>query len=90
MIFSRAVFALSFDRLFPTSLSDINDRFHTPVKAFILFGILTGIFLILLTIPSTAVTIYTYGVGLNVVYMIKLHSRFDLSSSFALSIQVAV
>ncbi len=71
MIFSRAVFALSFDRLFPTSLSDINDRFHTPVKAFIVFGILTGIFLILLTIPSTAVTIYTYGVGLNVVYMIS-------------------
>jgi len=71
MIFSRAVFALSFDRLFPTSLSDINDRFHTPVKAFIVFGILTVIFLALLTFPSTAVTIYTYGVGLNVVYMIS-------------------
>ena len=70
IIFSL-VFAMSFDRILPSQLSDVDDRFHTPIKAFILFGVLTVIFLLLLTIPSTAVTIYTYGVGLNVVYMIS-------------------
>jgi APA family basic amino acid/polyamine antiporter len=71
IIFSRAVFALSFDRILPSSLADINEKYHTPIKAYIVFGILTVIFLMLLTFPSTAVTIYTYGVGLNVVYMIS-------------------
>ncbi len=71
IVFSRAVFALSFDRILPSKLSDISDRFHSPVNAYIAFGILATIFLLLLSIPSAAVTIYTYGVGLNVVYMIS-------------------
>jgi APA family basic amino acid/polyamine antiporter len=70
IVFSRAVFALSFDRILPSRLADINDRFHTPVKAFVVFAVATIILLSLLTIPSAAVQLYTLGVGLNVVYMI--------------------
>jgi amino acid transporter len=71
IIFSRAVFALSFDRILPSSLADINEKYHTPIKAYLVFAALTMVFLVLLTFPSTAVTIYTYGVGLNVVYMLS-------------------
>jgi amino acid transporter len=71
VIFSRAVFALSFDRFLPAGLADINERYHTPVKALVTYGIFNVIFLVLLIFPSTAVTLYTYAVGLNVVYMLS-------------------
>jgi len=35
------MFAWSFDRVIPTSLADVNPRFHTPTKAIILTGIIT-------------------------------------------------
>jgi amino acid transporter len=70
IIFSRAVFALAFDRFFPTPFADISERFHTPVKAIILYAILNIIVLVLLTVPAASVTIYLYAVGLNVVYML--------------------
>ncbi len=70
IVFSRSVFALSFDRVLPSKLADISDRFHTPIKAFVTFAVATVVLLIILTIPSAAVQIYTLGVGLNVVYML--------------------
>jgi amino acid transporter len=36
---TRNMFAWSFDRLAPERLTDINDRFHTPVKATIVIGL---------------------------------------------------
>src|SRR5256712_4552287 len=36
---SRILFAMSFDRVLPTPLANINDRFHSPVNAVILTGI---------------------------------------------------
>jgi amino acid transporter len=39
----RGLFAWSFDRLAPAALADVNDRFHSPVKATILCGVLAGI-----------------------------------------------
>jgi len=36
---SRIIFAMSFYRLLPTSLSKVNDRFHAPVYATVLVGI---------------------------------------------------
>jgi basic amino acid/polyamine antiporter, APA family len=36
---SRILFAMSFDRVLPTRLSNINDRFHSPVIAVIATGI---------------------------------------------------
>lgn len=70
IIFSRAVFALAFDRFLPTSFADISEKFHTPVKAIILYAVLNIIVLLLLTVPAASVTIYLYAVGLNVVYML--------------------
>jgi len=70
IIFSRAVFALAFDRFFPTPFADISEKYHTPVKAIILYAILNILVLLLLTVPAASVTIYLYAVGLNVVYMI--------------------
>jgi len=36
---SRILFAMSFDRVLPTSLSKVNDRFHSPIYATVLVGI---------------------------------------------------
>src|SRR2546422_2363224 len=36
---SRILFAMSFDRVLPTPLANINDRFHSPVNAVIVTGI---------------------------------------------------
>ena len=41
------------------------------MKALVTYGIFNTIFLALLIFPSTAVTLYTYAVGLNVVYMLS-------------------
>lgn len=46
---TRNIFALSFDRVFPSALADVSDRFHTPVKAIVLtFAI--GVFMLYLLI----------------------------------------
>src|SRR5229473_2570656 len=37
---SRILFAMSFDRVLPTPLSNINDRFHSPINAVILTGVI--------------------------------------------------
>jgi amino acid transporter len=39
LVASRILFAMSFDRLLPTSLSKVNGRFHAPIYATILVGI---------------------------------------------------
>jgi len=36
LIITRNIFAWSFDRIAPSVLADVNDRFHTPVKSIIL------------------------------------------------------
>ena len=37
---SRILFAMSFDRVLPTRLSNINDRFHSPINAVIITGVI--------------------------------------------------
>lgn len=36
---SRILFAMSFDRVLPTPLANVNDRFHSPINAVIVTGI---------------------------------------------------
>jgi APA family basic amino acid/polyamine antiporter len=36
LVITRNIFAWSFDRIAPSVLADVNDRFHTPVKSIIL------------------------------------------------------
>jgi amino acid transporter len=43
LLFTRCTFAWSFDRIAPRFLSDVNPRFHTPVKTIALFTLI-GIF----------------------------------------------
>jgi amino acid transporter len=37
---TRIMFAWSFDRIFPTWIADVNERFHSPIKATVVFIIL--------------------------------------------------
>ena len=41
LVASRILFAMSFDRLLPTSLSKVNDRFNAPIYATMLVGIVS-------------------------------------------------
>lgn len=81
MIFSRVVFAMSFDRFLPTKLADVSDKYHTPVKAIVLVAVLTAVCLLLLTNSQTAVVLYTWGVAINVVAMLTF-----IMSSVALTL----
>lgn len=36
---SRVVFAMSFDRVFPSTLANVSERFHSPVNAVVLTGL---------------------------------------------------
>ncbi len=63
---SRILFAYSFDRMLPKAFADVNDRWHTPVKA-ILFSALGGeAFLVFLSgiigpvTSSSAFLLYSY------------------------------
>ena len=56
VIGTRSFFAWSFDRLVPTFLADINDRYHVPMKSILLMGVLSSIF--------AALALYTTVVGL--------------------------
>jgi basic amino acid/polyamine antiporter, APA family len=45
MVFSRAIFAYSFDRVLPTKLSEVNERTHTPIWAILLCTVLSFVFI---------------------------------------------
>jgi len=55
VITTRSIFAWSFDRLIPTFMADINDRFHAPLKAILLVAIISS--------ASAALALYTTVVG---------------------------
>lgn len=61
---SRYSFALSFDRVFPSFLSDVNERFHTPLKSIILSFALGTVVLLLFIFPITAQLIVYLTVGI--------------------------
>jgi amino acid transporter len=62
MIGTRNIFAWSFDRVIPTKLSTINERFHTPVYAIITVVIIQLVGLVSYTYAhSTAVSIVAGG-----------------------------
>jgi len=43
LVGSRLIFAMSFDRLLPASLSKVNGRFHSPIYAVVLVGIFASL-----------------------------------------------
>jgi APA family basic amino acid/polyamine antiporter len=56
VITTRPIFAWSFDRLIPSFMADINDRYHAPMKAILLVAILSSV--------MAALALYTTIVGL--------------------------
>jgi len=52
MILTRYVFAFSFDRVFPTALSDLSGRFHFPVKSSIFNFVISAIFVVVISFTS--------------------------------------
>jgi len=70
LIFSRYLFAMSFDRVLPESVSRMNERFHSPVNA-VLIATAFAIVLMVLeqyfsSFPSAALWVYYVGVVANV------------------------
>lgn len=66
ILMSRILFSYSFDRVVPTSIADVNERFHTPVKA-IAVAVVGGIAMLLLlsgvlgsSNSATAFALYSY------------------------------
>lgn len=59
VMFTRIIFALSFDRIIPARLADVGERFHSPHYA----ALVIGIFSIM------AETLYWYGPGLLTGYL---------------------
>ncbi len=66
ILMSRILFSYSFDRVAPKGLADVNDRFHTPVKAILVAAIGGEVMLAILTgafggtTSSTAFALYIY------------------------------
>jgi len=52
LVATRYVFALSFDRVLPSRLSDVNEKYHTPFKAMGVNIVIAAIFLYLATFTS--------------------------------------
>ena len=44
VMFSRIIFAMSFDRIIPSKFADVNERFHSPHNAILITGIVAIIF----------------------------------------------
>jgi basic amino acid/polyamine antiporter, APA family len=66
---SRMVFAASFDRLLPSSLANVSDRFHSPTVAVLLVGIVSWIFVTIYTIGNFYSTWLNYSMIPAVGYM---------------------
>lgn len=47
MMLTRLLFAFSFDRMLPTFIADVNDRWHTPVKSIVICFVIGEIFMLL-------------------------------------------
>jgi amino acid transporter len=71
IITTRSLFAWSFDRLLPSWIADVDDRFHVPLKAILLVAVLASL--------MAALSLYTTLVG----YAFNLTLATVLSFSFA-------
>jgi len=70
---TRCIFAWSFDRVVPAKLSEINERFGTPVYAILVAGFVYGIFFLLLYNYTSIATYYSNMVlGYTIVTMIVM------------------
>lgn len=61
-IVQRCMFAWSFDRLAPRALSDVNERFHTPVVAIVVTYVLSVAAGLWVAFSSNFFTVYSIGI----------------------------
>ncbi|MDA4119303.1 MAG: amino acid permease [Thaumarchaeota archaeon] len=69
---SRMVFAASFDRLLPSRLAQVSNRFHSPTVAVLLVGVVSWIFVTLYTIGNFYSTWLNYSLIPAIGYMMPL------------------
>jgi amino acid transporter len=72
IMFSRIVFAMSFDRILPVKLANVNDRFGSPHYAVLLVGIVSLIFESLYWLAGSGILsgFLNVSVAVNVAYII--------------------
>jgi len=74
MIFSRYLFAMSFDRILPEAVSKISDRFHSPLNSVLMATVLSivvmGLEQYLTSFPSASVWVYYVGISANLLLQI--------------------
>lgn len=63
ILFSRSIFAMSFDRILPSFLGDVNDRFHTPVKTMTLGAVVMLVWVVASILPQAASFASYFGVA---------------------------
>jgi amino acid transporter len=66
---SRVIFAMSFDRMLPSRLADVNPRFGTPVKALVVAGV-AAILCVYFWFAGFASALINGGIILSFIYLI--------------------
>jgi amino acid transporter len=69
MILTRILFAMSFDRMLPSFLSDVNQRFHTPIKATVISFVVTEALFLAFTWSAQ---FYAYVIGISLLGVIAI------------------
>ncbi len=69
---SRMIFAASFDRLLPSNLASVSDRFHSPRNAVLVAGVLSWIFVTLYWFTNFFSTFLQLGLIAPIGYLLPL------------------
>lgn len=72
IVFSRSIFAMSFDSVLPRSLSDVNERFGTPLKAYVICGVVALAFGMMTILPQSVAFVTYFGAAEGFLYLITL------------------
>ena len=70
VVISRYAFALSFDRILPSSISDVSPRFNTPLKAIAVAAIAGCFMTLLFVLPITSSQIILFTAGISLPYFV--------------------
>jgi len=70
LIFSRSVFAMSFDRILPAFFSDISEKFGSPLKALTACGVIALAFAVMTFLPQSAAFVTYFGAAQGFLYII--------------------
>jgi amino acid transporter len=70
LIFSRSVFAMSFDRVLPSFFSEVNEKFHSPLKALVTCGLIALAFAVMNFLPQSAAFVTYFGAAQGFLYII--------------------